>query len=267
MSRLITHLFCGYKSGELKTVTLFLPDKPDQPETKLPLLVMHDGHNLFFPEQSAFGETWKVRECLEELERTTGKKLILAGIACPSISRYDDYSPFLADCDPQLLGFVSTKPVGGQGDLYLDWINQKVIPNICANYPIDPARIFMAGSSMGGFISLYAGYRSPNIYRKVGAFSPALWFAEKAMTEFIEKSHNPKIGIYLDVGTNESSNPQVPNFPEIYLSGARRLYQLLKRLGTDNLLYLEEVGGIHAETAWARRFPKFCQWLLDSPDR
>ncbi|MDD3112900.1 MAG: alpha/beta hydrolase-fold protein [Candidatus Izemoplasmatales bacterium] len=264
MSHIEVYQFPFDGENQSKTVSFYLPENWDCANKTIPLLVMHDGHNLFFKSQSAFGETWKVKETLDELYQTTNQQLFVIGIAAPSIARFDEYSPFPLSCDPRYLSFQPDHLPGGKGNDYLKWIRLVILPFFLSKYPIDSKRIYMAGSSMGGFISLYAGYKYPNVFSKIGVFSPALWFADNAMISFIDKNHNRNTGIYLDIGTNETSNPQVSDFPDIYLSKARQLYQLLKRKNTANLCYVEEAGGTHSEIAWARRFPRFCQWLFES---
>lgn len=262
MSRIETLTFAYPEGDRTKTVYVYLPDISPKQSPKMPLLIMHDGHNLFFPETSAFGETWKAKETLDELAKKEGTKLIVAGIAEPSYERFHQYSPFVSKLGVKFLPGIGDETAGGKGDTYLSWVVQTIIPYFQSHYAIDSDNLFMAGSSMGGFISLYAAYRYPGLFAKVGVFSPAMWFAEGDMLSYIETHHRPFPGIYLDIGTSETSNPNNPDFPHIYLSGAKRLFRLLKKLGTTDLLYVEEADATHSENAWARRFPKFCEWLL-----
>ena len=100
-------------------------------------------------------------------------------------------------------------------------------------------------------------------FKKIGAFSPAIWFCEKSIYEFIEKNFHSSLSIYLDVGTEETSNVSIKNFNYIYLGGARKINNLLNRMKTKNLLYLEVIGGEHNEKSWAKRFKHFCNWLIE----
>jgi len=76
--------------------------------------------------------------------------------------------------------------------------------------------------------------------------------------------------IYMDVGTAEGtglvSDPQSQrSFAEHYVQQVRRMNALLKRKGYrtgETLLYVEEEGAVHHESAWARRLPAALRFLL-----
>jgi predicted alpha/beta superfamily hydrolase len=246
-----------------KNMHIFLPSGYSAFSGGYPVLYMHDGHNLFDPSTSAFGAVWKVGETLDRMEKATGKACIVVGIDCPSPTRYDEYSPWpnprMRDFHPS---FPETRPVGGEGAAYVDWILQELKPDIDRRFRTEPSLTWMAGSSMGGLISLFAGFRHPEILSKIGVFSPAAWFAETELLKYLENLPYPDLGVYLDIGTAETSDAARPDFPEIYLSGARRIRKILEQNGQKNFWYREIPGGIHHETAWADRFPDFVGWLM-----
>jgi predicted alpha/beta superfamily hydrolase len=117
---------------------------------------------------------------------------------------------------------------------------------------------------MGAYLSLYAGFLHPGTFARIGVFSPALWFAEASMLEFLANRKEPYPDVWLDVGTDETSDETDPGFPRIYLSGARRIRDLLTDKGVRNLAYREIPGAVHSETAWAARFPDFVHWLFQA---
>lgn len=227
---------------------------------KIPMLIMHDGHNLFLKETSAFGETWNIQETLDYFYPKN--KIIVCGIPESSIKRYDLYSPFKFEGNMDLI-LNQTEIKGGLGDCYLSWIINVLIPYMKKNYPINEKEIYMAGSSMGGLISLYAGFKYPEVFRKIGVFSPAMWFCEESMHAYINNNFNPNLSIYLDIGTEETSNKKIKEFKFIYLNGARRLKSLFISLKTVDFFYLEAVGDKHNESAWAKRFKWFYNWLIE----
>ena len=48
---------------------------------KYPVLYMHDGHNLFFPEEAFVGKTWRTEEVLEVLDKMNATEgVIVVGI-------------------------------------------------------------------------------------------------------------------------------------------------------------------------------------------
>ncbi|HOW37548.1 MAG TPA: alpha/beta hydrolase-fold protein [Bacillota bacterium] len=262
MGQVIRASFWVSKWNREKSLHIYLPEIAEMPLSGFPVLFMHDGHNLFDPETSAFGSTWKVKETLEAWEKTSGIGIIVVGIDCPSIHRFDQYSPW-PNADPEHLppAFRIGRRLGGEGETYAEWIVSELKPWIQSHFPVDSSRTWMAGSSMGAVISLYTAFRFPGAIQKIGVFSPAVWFAEEELLAFLRNHENSEIGVWLDVGTEETSDSQNPAFPEIYLSGARKIHEIFTGVRIRDLRYREIPGGIHHETAWAERFPEFIRWL------
>jgi predicted alpha/beta superfamily hydrolase len=119
----------------------------------------------------------------------------------------------------------------------------------------------IAGSSMGGLISLYAGFKRADVFGFAGVLSPSLWFANASIFPVIEEalaSDQPRPRIYLDVGCYEGQST---------LADARRMRNLLVGHGYQygiDLRWVEDPGGTHHEAAWARRFRKALPALLSA---
>lgn len=260
MSTLLSLKSYSRQLKRTKTIYLYLPTGASEDHKKRPLLIMHDGHNLFDPKTSAFGQTWKAKETLDFFANQN-KEIILAGIACPSDDRFDEYSPWPSTNLAELIPRFAGHNYGGMGDLYLDWIVADLIPMLCEQYHVDEKRIYLAGASMGGYISLYGGYRYAHIFGKIGVFSPAVWFNEPNLLAYINDHFAASLGVYIDVGTKETSNSEISHFPELYLSGFRKVRDLIMRRGSQNLMSYIASKALHSETAWAKRFPNFLAWL------
>jgi predicted alpha/beta superfamily hydrolase len=206
---------------------------------------MHDGQNLF-DEATSFSGDWRVDESMEELAGE-GIEAIVVGIPNLGKERIDEYSPFP---DPE--------HGGGGGEEYLKFIAGVVKPLIDASFRTFSGReqTFMAGSSMGGLISLYAGFRFPDLYGGVAALSPSLWFAGGAIFPFVEQAPPVESKIYIDIGTAE---------PRRAVHNVRRMRRLLHEKGLDaehSLSYVEERGAGHGEQWWAGRFKGAAGWLI-----
>ena len=120
----------------------------------------------------------------------------------------------------------------------------------------DRAHTGIAGSSLGGLISLYAFFDQPDVFGFTAALSPALWFANAAIVHFAERV--PRIGgrIYFDVGLQEGGT---------HVALARRLRDTLLAKGYDagrDMRFVEDRYGKHHESAWGRRFRKALPFLL-----
>ena len=133
-----------------------------------------------------------------------------------------------------------------------------VKPLIDADFRTLPGREHtgVVGSSMGGLISLYAFFRRPEVFGLVGAMSPSLWFARRAIFDYIQRAVFVPGRIYLDAGTGEGRGE---------LSDVRRLCRLLRgkgyREGADLLCTIEKGAG-HDESAWGHRLPRELRFLL-----
>jgi predicted alpha/beta superfamily hydrolase len=118
----------------------------------------------------------------------------------------------------------------------------------------------VAGSSMGGLISLFAFFARPDVFGIMGALSPSLWFGERAIFGLLEAAPSQPGRLYLDVGRLEGAAT---------LEDARRLRDLLSAKGYAqgaHLRYVEDRAGRHEEAAWGRRFRAALPFLLPSSE-
>jgi predicted alpha/beta superfamily hydrolase len=219
-----------------RDIVVYLPPSYGDERRRFPVLYMHDGQNLFDPATSFSGE-WHVDGTMEALGRR-GIEAIVVGIPNMGEHRIDEYSPFN---DPKM--------GGGRGDLYLDFLVRTLKPRIDEDFRTltDREHTCIAGSSMGGLISLYGFFRNSETFGVAGVMSPALWFAQRAIFEFVETAERPPGKVYLDIGTREG---------EKTLADARRMRDLLVAKGyrlRRDLFYVEESGAGHEEAAWRRR--------------
>ncbi len=230
--------------GNARDLLVYLPQSYGQTSTRLPVIYMHDGQNLF-DEATSFAGSWHVGETMDALEQ----EAIIVGIPNISEQRIHEYSPFK-------MGRFG----GGRGDLYLQFLLETIKPLVDADFDTLPDRAHtgMVGSSMGGLISLYGFFRYPEAFGFVGALSPALWFARKAIFPFVERAPFAPGRIYLDAGSDERRGSFC------FCEDVQKMADLLRDKGYDEAVvkYVEEEGGAHHESAWARRLPEALRFLL-----
>ena len=246
----ITEPVASRHVGNDRPLFVLLPDSYEaDPGRRYPVLYMHDGQNLF-SDDIAFGREWQVDEAMNRLQ-TLGLQAIIVGIPNAGEARMAEYSPF-----------VDASGRGGRGDDYLKFVVEDVVPLVDSRYRSVPtsAGRGMLGSSLGGLISLYGFFRHPETFGFVGAMSPALWFADRALLDMIDQCPFVNGRLYLDIGTEEG--------PE-HVTHVRALHELLLAKGYrqgESLFYVEEDDAAHDESAWARRLRTALYFLLPAPE-
>src|SRR6185369_1285379 len=95
---------------------------------------------------------------------------------------------------------------GGNADAYVRFLAETVKPLIDRSFRTLPDRTHtgLAGSSLGGLISLYGFLTAPEVFGFAGVFSPAFWWTEGTIFSFVEQAAFVPGRIYMDVGTDES---------------------------------------------------------------
>ncbi len=259
MSKIETYKLNITQLDRPRTIRVYLPSDYEENDKKFDVLYMHDGHNLFSKQASGFGEIWDAHLALDDFFQKHRFGIILVGIDCDHIHRFDEYSPWESNEVNKVIPYLPLRSYGGEGDLYISWIVNELIPEINQKFKTTGTN-YMAGSSMGGFVSLYAGFKYPNVFKKIGAMSCAFWFKKAEMIKLIKENYNSDLEIYLDVGTKEGLNND--EISKLYLNDTVEVANMLKALGSKNLMLKIAEGEIHSEQAWKRRFPGFLEWLL-----
>jgi predicted alpha/beta superfamily hydrolase len=239
-------------SPQLRTrrrVDVYLPRSYDaDARRRHPVLYMHDGQNLADPSTAFAGATWELDASLVRLA-AHGIEPIVVGVHHGGEQRLAELSPF---ADP--------KHGGGRGDRYVRFVAETVRRAIDARYRTraDREHTAIAGSSMGGLISLYAFFREGSPFGRAAVMSPSVWFGERRILTFIEQAPGARGRLYVDVGTEEGAGT---------LRDARALAALLRRKGYRTgrtLRYIEARGHRHQEHDWARRLPGALEFLFGS---
>jgi predicted alpha/beta superfamily hydrolase len=231
--------------GNIRDLFVWLPPAYAQSGRRYPVIYMHDGQNLFDARLS-FAEPWRVDRAMRRAAARS-MEAIVVGIPNMGAERIAEYSPY-----------VDVKAGGGDGDRYLDWVVGTVKPLIDGRFRTRPDRTHtgMAGSSMGGLITLYAYLRDPSVFGFIAALSPSLWFAGRSIFSTLEASEYAPGRIYLDIGEREG---------KVAFDDARRMRAALIAKGYTpgtELHYIEDPAGRHAEADWGRRFGNALPFLL-----
>jgi predicted alpha/beta superfamily hydrolase len=244
-----------------RDIFVWLPPDYDYGERRYPVIYMHDAQNLFDRNVSHSGE-WEVDETMTALW-AEGLDAIIVGLPNMREQRGLEYCPY------PFVTYEGT-PVDGQGDAYVRFIVETVKPAIDSGLRTRPEAPFtgIAGSSMGGLISLYGALIYMEVFGLCGAFSPAYWFGENALLRTVQEKTPYHGRMYLDVGTREGET--VENWLGLesevahrhYVQGVRDLRDALQSGGCATLMFVEDEGAMHHEAAWAKRLPAAMRFLL-----
>ena len=228
-----------------RDIHVYLPPSYVTSGRHYPVIYMHDGQNLFDHAMSFAGE-WGVDETMESLAHE-GIEAIVVGVPNMGAARTNEYSPW----SDQRLG-------GGAGDRYLQFLTDTLKPLIDIQFRTRREREHtgIAGSSMGGLISLYGFLVRADVYGFAGVMSPSLWFAGGAVFERVSRVERWTGRLYLDTGTAEGRNQ---------VRQTREMVRLLRRRAEHprlQLHYVEAKDAGHNEAAWAARFERAVRWLV-----
>jgi predicted alpha/beta superfamily hydrolase len=199
---------------------------------------------------TAFAGEWGVDETAEELIKAGQvAPLILVGVYNTS-DRVAEYTPA---ADP-LYG-------GGRADDYGQYLVEVVKPLIDSTYRTQPdsQNTGVAGSSLGGLVSMYFGLTRSATFTRIGVLSPSVWWANRDIVARVKGlAAQTPVRIWEDIGTAEGSSAAEA------VADARALRdELIGKgwvLGAD-LAYLEVQGAMHNEAAWRARFGDVLKYL------
>ena len=227
-----------------RRIWAYLPKDYSTSRKRYPVIYMQDGQNLF-NEQTAFAGEWHVDETLDSIVEKGGKGAIIIGIDNGGEKRMTEYNPY------------DTKDYGkGEGDAYVDFLALTLKPFIDKKYRTlkDSAHTFVAGSSMGALISLYAMVKYPDVFGGAGIFSPAFWTAKKIYDDVAAAKWSAAFRrFYFYAGGQES---------EIMVPDVNRMVAVIEKKGHYETQRVISPVGKHNEAAWAKEFPHFYDFII-----
>jgi predicted alpha/beta superfamily hydrolase len=191
-----------------------------------PVLYMHDGKNLFFPDEAFGGEPWDVDATMDLLDAMNViDKVIVVGIYTKD--RMTDY----------------TKP---GYERYGRYIVQLLKPFVDGHFRTlsSPQTTAVMGSSLGGVVSFYLAWQWPKVFGKAGCLSSTFGRLDDLLSRVREEEARP-VKFYLDSGWPGD------NF-EATLAMRDALLERDYQAGED-VLYFAFPNALHNERHWALR--------------
>lgn len=230
--------------GIRRRIWVYLPGDYAISQKRYPVLYMQDGQNLFDLKSSFSGE-WEIDEYLDSIDYAG----IVVGIDNGGDMRMNEYNP--NDTEEHGMGL---------GWQYLNIIVSALKPYIDQHFRTSPGpgHTAMAGSSMGGLISFYAGLYHPKVFGAIGAISPAFWLVPE-LTSQIET---------MEVDGHKSQR-------YFFYGGGREDEKLVEQIQAVSSKVRQQFGchvsvvinekGTHSERSWRKMFPDFYAWLMKKP--
>ena len=240
--QVINPVFSYYTQSPARKIWLYLPSNYTSSTKKYPVLYLQDGQNIFDAYTAAFNE-WGVDEYLDSAIKNGAPPCIVVAIE-NSIQRINEYNPYNHE-----------KYGRGKGDEYINFIINEVKPYIDENYRTLTTKenTIIAGSSLGGLISLYASIQHADVFGKVGCLSPAFWIANGLNADLENASNEIKSKYFFSIGWLEGQE-NIDN-----------VLQVQENLGKNTACMIYSIissNAKHDEANWRNIFPIFYQWIM-----
>jgi predicted alpha/beta superfamily hydrolase len=150
-------------------IMISLPEGDVPSSGGYPVIYLLDG-NAYFP---AFHAAKRAQPRL--------RGSILVAIGYPSTTPLD-FVRRAFDLSPPAPQERNTPPQGGQ-DLFLDFIETRVMPKVSQQFKVDQDQRSLVGHSFGGMLGVYALFTRPSLFQHVVAISPSLWWRDQYLLE------------------------------------------------------------------------------------
>jgi predicted alpha/beta superfamily hydrolase len=243
--------------GNERTIAVYLPPGYARSAHHVyPVLYLHDGQNLFDPGTAAFGVDWHAHITSDRLVNSHKIiPVIMVGVY-NTPQRISEYTPYF---DPR-------RQDGGDGEKYVSFLVEELKPFIDHQYRTIPSRDYtaVAGSSLGGLISLCCVRWRPDVFSACAALSPSLWWMETQLfadwaqdLEWVKKAR-----FWIDMGTHETHSSHEN---QAGVERCQRFVNLLRSAGRSegkDFEFSTIEGAGHSESAWGARFDRVLSFLF-----
>ena len=239
----------GMETQKPRRLYVYLPKDYESSERRYPVLYMFDGHNVFYNSHATYGKSWGMKQYLER----TKLPLILVAVECnpEGHRRLNEYAPW----DLHIPRHGTWEGLGKQT---MEWFVNSLKPEIDREYRTLPDRdhTMIAGSSMGGLMTLYAVSAWNGVFSRAAALSPSLWAGGKELKALLKNTKylQPTL-VYLDVGTAELPPSRHGDLAALFRTAAT-----LTKGGADAAARVVP-DAEHNEAAWEKRIPVFMEYL------
>jgi predicted alpha/beta superfamily hydrolase len=226
-----------FQLGE-RTLRVYLPAGYGENTLKrYPTLYMHDGSNLFLPEEAFTGVEWKIDQALDILDamNLADKVVVVALYANPSRREIEYTEPGWEAYAEELVGTIK--------------------PAIDGRYRTreGPSSTAVMGSSLGGVVSLYLAWSRPEVFGMCACTSSSFGLRDQLLARVCAEKP-PPIRVWLDSGWPGDNFEATREIRDALLAGGM--------MPGRDVLHLAFPGAEHHERSWAERAPLPLQFLF-----
>jgi predicted alpha/beta superfamily hydrolase len=285
----VVTLIADFQSTTLandRAIYAYLPASyAENTDATYPVVYMHDGQNLWAAlPQLAFSTPWNVDTTFDTAtENGACSSSTVAGWGAQPLGGTPALCIADGDCgvggscvtfpEAIVIGVANTAnriyeytpttdpstPGGGGADLYLTMLVSELKPTIDGMLRTRPdvGSTSLAGSSLGGLVTAYAGVTHADVFSRFGELSPSTWWNSDVIVTDVQgspTSPRPTI-VYVDSGQGT-----VDDEADTDLLAAA--YLALGYVDGTSFRHVIQPGAQHSETYWAERLPGALQLML-----
>lgn len=261
------HLAAHGVSDAPLRVRVYLPPDYAATQARYDVLYVNDGQDM---------EAVGLEATLERLDaRHAIARIIVVAIDMPP-DRMAGYGLFDRGRGEAIVAPTRYGDVGAHAHVYATWLTQVLVPAIDARYRTRAASDgrTILGWSLGALSAFGIGWQYPELFGRVGAFSPSFWLAADRsnatsvqVTRIVHRlvdatAPRQRQEMFFGVGTDEERDDRDGDGVVDVLDDTRDLVERMAARGTEGegaVLFLLP-GGRHDPSSWARMLPAFLHW-------
>lgn len=256
------------KFVDARKIDVWLPDGYS-PQKKYAVLYMHDGNSLYDSTTMWNRQEWGVDETLGKLLKENKiKDVIVVGVWNNGAYRHSEYFPqkIIKDIPQDVRKIIVDEQLNGnsQADNYLQFLLTEVKPFIDSVFSTlkDRKNTFIAGSSMGGLISLYAICEYPNIFGGAACLSiHSPMIMKEKISGDADRDVASKFRNYLSAHLPSPATHKIymdygdKTLDSFYMPYQKKIDAVMKSKGFSSANWITKYfpGEDHSEKAWAKR--------------
>lgn len=220
---------------------VFLPNNYENEEQSYPVVYLHGDNSIY--------------DLLKEAEYFLELSYIIIGIMTEK--RLDELTPWPStSLHPKFPDF------GGKGDDYLDFIENKLKPEVDNTYRTiaSPEATGIMGYSLGGLISIYSAFRT-DCFGCITSMSGSFWYPEFVPFATRETIRNGAVRVFMSSGDREGVGHK--DIKKDAVMFTKNIYDILVAdLSSERVSILWDEGGHHSNTF--DRYKNAFLWLNDN---